>query len=367
MKKILVGFLMLFLLINQQVNSQELSNQSGIQKAEIAKNILDNKSFTTRKYILGPNDIIDINLFGIPELEQKNVRIQPDGYILINPIGSIKVAGLTINELYDLLEEKYSKYIKNPNFSLKLVQSRPFIVYISGAVLNPGSYELNTITNQAAYTTRLDAFVERKTPILSNIIVAAGGITYDADFEHVLVTNEYENVSYEINLLKLIEDGDSNQDLYLMAGDSVHIKKLPSPLSIDESKYKKIIGSSIFQKTVPIKVYGFVNEPGLVNLDSAQSLNINSAITAAGGYLKDSAYAPQKVYLSRLTETGTLVTRAINPRVNDTLLMPNDVVYIPEKPRPLVGKTFDYATRVINPFFMFATTYRNWDAMFAGR
>ncbi len=42
--------------------------------------------------------------------------------------------------------EKYKFYLKDPQLTIRLDQTRPFIAYISGAVLNPGGYELNTDT-----------------------------------------------------------------------------------------------------------------------------------------------------------------------------------------------------------------------------
>ena len=102
-------------------------------------------------------------------------------------------------------------------------------------------------------------------------------------------------------------------------------------------------------------------------MDSAQSLNLNSAISAAGGYLRDSAYAPKKVFISRVDVSGKLVTRTVNPMSNDVTLLPNDIVYVPEKPRPLVGKAFDYIERILNPANTVASSYNNWALMFSPR
>ncbi|HBH18783.1 MAG TPA: hypothetical protein DDX14_07600, partial [Cyanobacteria bacterium UBA9579] len=271
------------------------------------------QSFTTRKYILGPNDIISISIYNVPEFDQKNIRVQPDGRLIITPLGSLKVTGLTLDELHDLLVQKYSHYLINPQVSINLDESRPFIVYITGAVANPGSYELNTSTNDYRYiqTTKPEISIERKTPLLSNMLVAAGGINHDADLERVQITNNIDGTKYEVNLLKLLEKGDSAQDIYLMAGDSVHVPQLSTPLAISSEKYKKYASATFSPRTVPVKVFGYVNNPGLIRLDPADSLNLNSAITAAGGYLSDSAYAPNKVYLSRLDSNGKLVTTVV--------------------------------------------------------
>ena len=339
-----------------------------LKKSSTAKNVVltplsdynQSKKLVAREYILGPNDVISLEVFGIPEFS-KEIRIQPDGKISIPFLDNFDVAGMSIGSLQEVVKTTYNEYLQDPKVNLKLVQSRPFIVYVSGAVVNPGSYEMNTMTNQSSYLSKPEAFIERKTPLLSNILVAAGGIDYDADIEHVIITNDFDKSSFEINLFELINNANSSQDIYLTAGDRIYIPTLPSATAIDLEKYKVLVTSTIFQKSIPIKVMGYVNTPGLVNLSSQQSANLSSAIAAAGGYLKDSAYFPKKVLISRADNNNKLITVAIDPRENEFILMPNDIVYVPEKFKPSMGKMFDYITRMVYPFYVFSNAYNNWD------
>lgn len=338
-----------------------------IQKAYAYNNYGNlGKSFATRKYILGPNDIISIKFLNIPELDQENIRIQPDGNINIAPIGTFRVMGLTIEELQNQLGENYRYYLKDPQISVKLVESRPFIVYVTGAVTNPGGYELDTstTTNELVSNIKPEIKIERKTPLLSNILVAAGGVKYEADLEHIQIHNKIDNSRFEINLLDLLENGNSEQDIYLMAGDTVHVPKLPTPLAITPEKYRKYANATFSPQFVSVRVIGYVNKPGLVTLKPGSLFTVNSAISAAGGYFNDAAYAPKKIYISRPDGNGKLVTKAINPMQNDEPLMPRDIIYVPEKTRPLIGKAFDYLGRIINPAGTFANSYNTWALMF---
>lgn len=346
---------------NAALEKPEVSEKNKVSEKPKAS-LYANKGFVARKYILGPNDVINISIYNVPELNQEKIRVQPDGKIILTPLGTIEAAGLSIDEFNQLLTEKYKYYLKDPKISTTLVESRPFIVYVSGAVVSPGSYEINT--NNQNYLTNTEIQVERKSPLLSNVLIASGGLSYDADLEHVQIFNNIDKSTYEVNLLDLLEKRDVNQDIYLMAGDSIHVPKVVSPLAISEEKYKKYSNATFSQKTVPVKVLGYVNEPGLIQLDSSQSLNLNSAISSAGGYINTSAYPPKKVFLSRVDASGKLVTRVINPMSNDVALMPNDIVYIPDKPRPMLGKAVDYATRLMSPINTTAATYNNWALMF---
>ncbi len=340
------------------------------QKNEEPNKLTASVSFTSRKFLLGPNDVLNVQFFGIPEFEQKGLKVQPDGNLTVSPFGSIYVAGLTVDKVQAILEEKFSKYIKNPQITVQLTNSKSFIVYVSGAVMNPGSYEINTDVKQTQVVNNVkpELQIQRKTPLLSNILVASGGISYDADIEHIQIYNRFDKSKFEVNLFDLIINANAEQDIYLMAGDVVYVPRLATPLAVSPEKYKKFASATISPRSVPVKVYGYVNRPGVINLDPTQSLNLNSAIMAAGGYLnennKSGSYAPKKIYLSRLSSEGKLVSTVINPRDKDITLMPNDIVYVPDKKRPMLGKMFDYVGRLISPVNAFASTYNNWALMF---
>lgn len=363
-KILMLSLAIVFFSYNSPGFAQEESNTDSSSAQNPYSLSINN--FTARKYILGPNDVISLSIYNVPEFKQENIRVQPDGKVMITPLGSVKVSGMTLDELYNVLLAKFSYYIKNPQLTLNLVDSRPFIVYITGAVINPGSYELNTSTEKSEYLTNIrpEIQVSRKTPLLSNILVAAGGLLYNADLEHIQISNSFENTKYEVNLLDLLEKANSAQDLYLMAGDTVYVPSLPTPLAISDEKYKKYASATFSPRTVPVKVFGYVNHPGLIKMDPSESLSLNSAITAAGGYVQDAAYPPKNVYISRVDVSGKLVTRAVNPMSNDVMLMPNDIVYVPDKIRPTAGKAVDYLVRVLNPVNSVANSYNNWALMF---
>lgn len=326
-----------------------------------------NSNEHSRDYILGPNDVLSIFVYESEEFNQEKIRIQPDGNIIIAPFGELKAAGKTVEELHILLVNKYKKYLKEPLVTIRLDQLRPFVAYITGAVLNPGGYELNadTSTHQGVVSTDLSMLqIERKSPLLSNLLVASGGIKFDADLEHIKISNALNNTTCEVNLLDILDKGDTRQDVYLMAGDVINVPKLPTPLAVSSEKYIKYATSTFSPKSIPVKVFGYVTHPGLVKLDSSASITLNSAIMAAGGYLTDAAYAPKKVYISRADASGKLVTKTVNPMSNDIVVMPNDIVYVPEKSRPLAGKAFDAMTKFIAPANGVANTYNNWALMF---
>lgn len=369
-KKCLWVILLIILCINicDPSKAEEINNNSNNVNVRLIQSRLEyDANLHSREYLLGPNDIISILFYDDKDLDQENLRVQPDGNIILAPVGQIRVTGKTIDELHSLLVKKYKYYLKDPQITIRLDKTRPFVAYINGAVLNPGGYELSTDTATHYPFNAADinmVQIDRKSPLLSNLLVVAGGVKFDADLEHIKITNSNTNSSFEVNLMDILERGSVEQDIYLMAGDVVTVPKLPTPLAVSEENYIKYATSTFSPKNVPVKVFGYVTRPGLVQLDSKASITLNSAIMEAGGYLTDAAYAPKKVYLSRADASGKLITKEVNPMKKDIIVMPNDIVYVPEKPRPLIAKAFDAVNKVLTPVNTFANTYNNWALMF---
>lgn len=323
------------------------------------------RGYVARQYRLGPNDELSVVFPAVPELNIERLRVQPDGEVQLPYVGGLQVAGMTIAQTTQILQEKYKAFLKQPYITINLLEAKPFVVQVTGAVLNPGVFELTTNTQQGNMfpgQNRPDIINNRTTPILSNILLAAGGIRYDADLEHVQIRNRFDNSTIEVNLLALL-DGDMNQDLYLVAGDTVMVPKLPHKLGVDDNTYRQFATATFAQQRIPVKVYGFVNQPGLVFL-TPDHLTVNAAITAAGGYVREAAYPNAKVLVSRPDEHERLAIIPVDPRKHDMLLRAGDVVYIPDKPRQRVGKAFDYTARVIAPFASAGAGLNSWATVF---
>jgi len=95
-----------------------------------------------KEYKIGPKDLLEINVFELPELNQ-TVRVTEDGSITIPLVGNVRIEGLTKDEverkLATLLEQKYLKKARVSVF-IKEYQSKR--VAVIGAVEHPGMYEL---------------------------------------------------------------------------------------------------------------------------------------------------------------------------------------------------------------------------------
>lgn len=104
-----------------------------------------------RSYHLGPEDMVRITIFTIPESEgMKGVtprvmdaRISHQGTITLPLLGEIPVQGLTISEVEQKLRGLYDRYIQNPEIGVFVTEYHSQRVAVVGAVQNPGVFELS--------------------------------------------------------------------------------------------------------------------------------------------------------------------------------------------------------------------------------
>ena len=101
----------------------------------------------SKDYRLGPDDLLQITIYNIPEQEARitprttTLRVSQDGMIALPLIGQMELRGKTTSELERELNQRYAKYIRNPQVGV-LVQEFRQRVSVMGAVQKPGVFEL---------------------------------------------------------------------------------------------------------------------------------------------------------------------------------------------------------------------------------
>jgi protein involved in polysaccharide export with SLBB domain len=119
-------------------------------------------------YRLDAGDRLRVVVFGHPDLSGE-FGVTSAGTVAFPLAGEVKAAGLTPSELEAAIVAGLSpKYLRNPRVSVEVLNYRPF--YIIGEVRSPGSYPWST-----GLTAR-------------NAVALAGGYTYRAKEDHVLIT-----------------------------------------------------------------------------------------------------------------------------------------------------------------------------------
>ncbi len=96
------------------------------------------------KYILGPGDLLEMAIWGDIELSYQ-LRVSPDGSVSAPGIGEVQVAGISIADAEKLIIERSRRIYSGSQVSLTLLEIRTMMVSISGAVDQPGMYEMTAV------------------------------------------------------------------------------------------------------------------------------------------------------------------------------------------------------------------------------
>lgn len=310
--------------------------------------------FAEGTYRINVGDVLSVNVYNQADLSGSGILVRSDGNATFNGVGEMHVAGKTIREASLLLESQIQELVREPRVSLTVSESKPPSVYLAGAVMRPGmlqnlgnngggSGENSTTTSGSGGGSSAKA--NQMDFRLSNVLAAAGGVKLTADLANVMITRNGEPYK-TVNLWPMLKQGDNESDLMLQNGDSVYIPELPEQ-ALDDATYRLLLTSSVGPKTFPVRIIGEVKTPGVYELNGTSPF-LNSAIAKSGGY---NPGANQKVVaLRRFTGEEKFSTLTIDPKRNDFMLRPNDVVYVSERKVYQAGRFDENVTKILSPF-----------------
>ena len=96
----------------------------------------------TKDYRIGPEDLIEIQVFGVDQLT-RTVRVNSRGLISLPLVGNLEVGGLTSQQAEALVVAKLGEsFLQNPQVSFFIREYTSQRVTIEGAVNKPGVYPL---------------------------------------------------------------------------------------------------------------------------------------------------------------------------------------------------------------------------------
>ena len=97
-------------------------------------------------YIIGPDDVISVDVFQIPDLS-RTVQVDAEGTILLPLLGQIPAAGRSVAQLSKQIATEYGdKYVRDPKVTISVKDSASQKVTVNGAVMQPGIYPISSST-----------------------------------------------------------------------------------------------------------------------------------------------------------------------------------------------------------------------------
>jgi polysaccharide export outer membrane protein len=166
------------------------------------------------QYRVAPYDVLSVIVWDHPELtipagefraaEASGNAVQADGTVFYPHVGVVKVAGLTLPEIRQVLTERLRKVVQGPQLDVRIAAFRGQRVHVAGEVVAPGTYPVSDVPLRVA-----------------DAIAAAKGFSPTAYPGSVTLVRRGTPV--RLDLRALFEDGDTSQNWLLQDGDIVHV------------------------------------------------------------------------------------------------------------------------------------------------
>jgi polysaccharide biosynthesis/export protein len=239
-------------------------------------------------YRLGNGDVLDVQIAGRLEVNRLQVIVDPEGDVNIPPLGSIRVAGLTLLEANRKIAERARGLLRFADVTIAVAQPRVFDVTVSGEVERPG-------TVQAQATQRLH-----------ELILNAGGVTPRGSVRQVEVTSG--GTTRRLDLLRFELAGDVSQNPYVADNMLVHVPP----------------------RAATVTLAGAARRPGDYELAPGGSLR--EILELTGGLAPGAAGSDAR--LTRIGPDGRKETVSLDLRPTlttaaDVTMQPGDTLFVP--------------------------------------
>lgn len=225
------------------------------------------KIATPSGYVLGPGDELLVQVFGYSE-QNYNLKVTAEGFVYIQNVGPIQVAGLSVDEAGTKIKNKLGATIYKAirsgqtKVSVTLGQIRSIQVAVMGQASKPGNYTVNSLTT------------------LFNLLYLCGGPSNNGSFRKIELIRG-DKVYRTVDLYSYLLRGDRKDNVLLQDQDIVRIPYYDSRVSIE----------------------GEVRRTG--KFEMLRNENLDQLFTYCGGF-SDSAYR-SAVKVIRISDTGRIL------------------------------------------------------------
>jgi polysaccharide export outer membrane protein len=291
-------------------------------------------SLNPPEYTIGPEDVLDINVFEAQEMNRE-VRVSASGEITLPLLGAVRAAGLTPRKLETTLEELLrQKYMKDPHVGVfvKDMQSHP--VSVMGAVRRPGIFQI------------------RGSKTLLEILSLSEGLAEDAGEEVIILrgtgqNNEAESISAKSGdvaepVAAMKESGgpdapDAATDKTGATSQTVLQVNLKDLLDSTDPRHNPTVYPGDIVKVSRagiVYVVGAVRRPGGFAMKTNEKISVLQAIALSEGLTPTAAKGGARIIRTNeqsgaRKETPIDLGKILSGKSPDPMLDPRDIVFVP--------------------------------------
>lgn len=179
--------------------------RTGIDDEAAAATATTKLQAAAHDYVIGPDDILNINVWKEPEIS-RTLPVNPDGNISLPLVGDLMASGRTPVQLQSEIKQRLLVYFSDPEVNVSLQEAKSHKFNIVGEVEKPGSYVMTTALS-----------------VLDGIAVA-GGLRDFAKETKIYVLRENADGSHTrlpFNYKKVIRGNDLRQNVQLQPRDTI--------------------------------------------------------------------------------------------------------------------------------------------------
>jgi polysaccharide biosynthesis/export protein len=283
---------------------------------------------TAAEYRIGAEDVLEVNVFGAPELNQK-LRVSATGDISMPLAGAVEASGLTARELEKALEEKLRTYLNDPHVGVFVdsVESHP--ISVIGEVKKPGVFQVRGPKTVLEMLSMAEGLADEAGDTV--LVMRGAGFAEASSDAHADSAGDPEKASsagppspdgidgsatatvktINIDLKLLLDSGDPRYNVPVYPGDIVKVTKAGI-----------------------VYVVGGVKRPGGFVMRSNEEMSLLKAIALAEGVNETAAKGRTRIiHTDELTghrsETPVNLGKILAGKAPDIPLKAADVVFVP--------------------------------------
>jgi polysaccharide export outer membrane protein len=241
---------------------------------------------------LGPGDLVEVSVYGVPELTTK-ARVSNDGDLYLPLIDYVHVSELSLEEAQKVIEKRLDNggFVRNPHVTIFVDEYASQGVTLMGEVSKPGIYPI---------------LGDRR---LFDLLSTAGGLTERAGRTVTITRRSKPDKPQTVRLARNLTD-DPSSNIDVRPGDTIEVQRAPI-----------------------IYVVGDVGRPSGLLIDNG-SLTVMQAVALAGGPNRTAKLDGTRIIRKSngpngMTETIVPLKKMLRAKAPDIPLEPNDILFIP--------------------------------------
>jgi polysaccharide export outer membrane protein len=163
-------------------------------------------------YVIGIGDVVMVTVAGKPEFSAitptltgkvQGSRVDGSGNIHLPILGSVRIAGFTISQAGEKIQESLQKFVKEPSVVVEVAEYHSQPLYLLGQFKNAGTY-----------------YLDRPLTLVQGLSLG-NGFDPTANLRGARISRGDRIM--RVDLADLLLNGDSRQNIWLKAGDTIYI------------------------------------------------------------------------------------------------------------------------------------------------